>query len=252
MACRSKLTVCAVCVLVWIAGGCTSGSATTKPRAVPSGPDSPSKDKPPPVPSAAVPHFPWPPPAASAQVSLPDDFLRRPGSTPLIRDIDKQLVRAFDATGFVERSYFAVPDGFALVTRLEQFNEDGTSKKPPARWDVNMTALQEFSIGAYVKALFKATPGHYRILVFVVTPVHFHQSDAKVSQEEGMAWLPRGNNSLPGAIADHEYSPAHKCTVLIYEFEQPDVGEAAKYVKKSRLSGQDHLDKADLWRQLNP
>ena len=80
---------------------------------------------------ARSPSFPWPPPKASASSKVPDNFLRETETKQILHDIDRRLALALDKAGYFEKSYFSVPDGFALVTRLEQINADGTPKPEP-------------------------------------------------------------------------------------------------------------------------
>ncbi|MBV8774528.1 MAG: TonB family protein [Deltaproteobacteria bacterium] len=72
--------------------------------------------------------FPWPPPKASARVVLPGRLFQESNQQLPLRAIDLKLSTALESAGYLERSYFAVPDGFALVTRLEQIDIDGTPK----------------------------------------------------------------------------------------------------------------------------
>ena len=76
----------------------------------------------------------------------------------MLSDIDVALVEALDATGYYDKAYFSVPDGFALVTRLEQIEANGKSLQPPDRWSVQVKPLREFSLPAYLQALFSPPP----------------------------------------------------------------------------------------------
>jgi hypothetical protein len=181
---------------------------------------------------------------------LDDAFFRPDRGVALTNgQVEGKIRQALDAQGYVERSYYAVPEGFAIVTRLEQFEADGTSKQPPARWAASVGPLRKFSLGEYLAALFEATPGYYRVIVFIVTPIPFAQADAKVSQEQAARWLNSGANVLPRPVADCPYTPEHICTALIYEFQQPDRKERAKFVD-SGLPAREHLIKAKIWDRL--
>ncbi|QDV16945.1 hypothetical protein Pan153_15790 [Gimesia panareensis] len=191
--------------------------------------------------------FPWPPPKASAQYVIPETYFQDgSGKQVLVKDVDQKICDALTDQGYSERSYFAVPGGFALVTRLEQFDKDGKSKTPPDRWVTDMAPMREFSLGDYIRALFTASPGYYRVIVFIVTPVLFDQTDQKVEREEAMAWLRSGLNSLPDDVGAQEYSESHECTALIYEFKQPAKGTEAEINLPGQLSGLEHLTKAGL------
>jgi hypothetical protein len=165
-------------------------------------------------------------------------------------DVDQKLRAALERTGYFERTYLSVPDGFALVTRLEQINSDGTPKAGAARWAVDVDRLTTFSLQAYLKALFFAQPGYFRIIVFIVTPHPFAEATATVAREEAMDWLRQGLLALPDSIGGREYSDQFTCSALIYEFEKPNLGEQARSLMPSPVPGQVHLEKAGVWQAL--
>ena len=211
-----------------------------------------------------IPDFPWPPPRASATAEIPrHSFSSQPGDILRLRDAEEALQAALESCGYFEMSNFSVPDGFAMVTRLEQINSNGTSKEPPDRWAVEAQPLRwapprsflsqprsKFSLTKYLKALFNANPGSYRIIVFIVTRTPFNQTGKIVSRKDAMDWLWIGLNELPDSIGKLKYSKKYKCTALIYEFEQPNPGEPAELKIPSHLQGRTHLVKAKLWQAL--
>lgn len=198
-----------------------------------------------------IPEFPWPPPAASAQYVIPKGILPRPDEDlHYLGDVDSRLTDAINACGYSERYYYAVPEGFALVTRLEQINEDGTSKAPPERWAPDLEPLHTFSLKAYLKALFMANPGLFRVFVFVVTPLPFGHSGAGISKDEIDEWTKCGLNTLPPEIGHRPFTADCRCTVLVYEFEQSEPGAEATQNLPSSMDGRTHLYKALVWQEL--
>ena len=191
------------------------------------------------------------PPKASATDVLPRRFFEDPCGNPVyLADVEQKLVNAFDSCGYTEKQYYAVEGGFAMVTRLEQINLDGTPKDPPDRWAAEVQPLKKFSLIAYLRALFTAAVGHYRVIVFVVTSEPIKQQDVSLSREETMAWLTAGENVLPEHIGEIEYTEEHNCTALVYEFEQLDLDELAELKWPSLLQGREHLEKARLLGEL--
>jgi hypothetical protein len=90
-----------------------------------------------PEPAVAIPQFPWPPPRASASAVIPAAFLRPSGvESPTLGDIADEISKALDTGGYFERSFFGAPGGFAMVTRLERINRDGTPTDEAERWTV--------------------------------------------------------------------------------------------------------------------
>jgi hypothetical protein len=179
-------------------------------------------------PADSIPEFPWPPPEPSAQSQITREYLADSSAdTTYLRDVDAKLRAAFDACGYSEKSYYSVPAGFALATRLEQINKDGTPKQPPERWAAEVQPLRKFSLKEYLTALFFGNPGYYRVIVFIVSSQPFVGADVEVTRDEAVSWLSGGMNVLPKSIGEREFSGDHYCEALIYEFEQPDIGDSA-------------------------
>jgi hypothetical protein len=190
-----------------------------------------------------IPKFPWPPPAASATYVLPLRSYLGEGPRTL-KDADVLITKTLRTAGYVERSYYGVPEGFALVTRLEQINDNGTPKALPDRWSVEAPRLTTFSFSEYLSALFSAPHGYYRVIVFVITPVPFYQVDAQVTGAMAEAWLTHGLNGLPSSIAALPYTSDAACTALVYEFQRAQ-GQPSILVP-GRLDGLTHLRKSGI------
>ncbi|MGH8615998.1 MAG: hypothetical protein ACREYF_29300 [Gammaproteobacteria bacterium] len=198
-----------------------------------------------------IPEFPWPPPRASAFAKIPNELIAGGAKEPLLGDIASRLEQAFDAAGYAERSYHSVPNGFALVSRIEQIRADGTPKEEPGRWSVLSLRPKVVSLRDYIEALFKAPRGRYRVIVFIVTDLALTQEKKEPTRTEAMEWLSSGALSLPRAIAARAYSSAYYTTALIYEFERGADGEGAAFLKiPSELQGKRHLERAGIWSKL--
>ena len=152
-------------------------------------------------------------------------------------------------SGYFEKSYYVVPDGFALATRLEQISQDGVSKAPPARWSAGVPGVEHFSISDYLRALLTANPGYYRVVVFVVTDVPFTESGPPANMGDAQKWLTGGANVLPVSIASTPFGPNTVCTALIYEFTR-SAGKDPALLLPSPLDAHTHLVKSGLWNAL--
>lgn len=192
----------------------------------------------------------WPPPGASASVVIPLSDLMKPDTGSRLRLVARRLEAILDVGGYEERSYYAVPDGFALIARLEQIHADGTPKDPPDRWSLDVKPMKKFSLPAYFKALFTANPGHFRVIAFVVTSRPFSQQDARVSAQEARAWTQRGLNRLPDVIGDRPANERYTCTALVYEFEQQTADHRVVFKDPGQLTAKTHLLRAGLWQEL--
>ncbi len=201
-------------------------------------------------PSTTAPQFPWPPPAASAAEVVPARLLASSVRLERLGGVDTVLTAALEINGYNERSYFAVPQGFAMVTRLEQIAADGSPRPPPGRWSANPPRLADgFSLRSYLRSLFTADPGYYRVIAFIVTDVPFTQSEKSITTIEAEEWLRSGLNFLPEWIGTQIYTPQVVCTALIYEFErQPN--RDPNVLLPSRLDARTHLVRSGLWNAI--
>ena len=169
-----------------------------------------------------------------------------------LRDVDERISTALYLAGYYEGSYFGVPGGFAIVTRLEKMDENGYPDYPN-RWASSLAPIgfTNFSLSNYLKALFGAPEGHYRVFVFVVSSKPVIQSGTPVAQEKAQTWIVEGANRLPSQMENLPYTREHRTTVYIYEFIQNGVGGEATYNIPSDFTGRQHLDRAGLWENLN-
>jgi hypothetical protein len=191
-----------------------------------------------------VPEFPWPPPKASASVIIPRELLVHNAAHPTLDTVSQAIESAFQEAGYGEKSYYRVPGGFAMASQIEQINQDGSPKESYDRWSLEVPPLRKFSPSSYLNALFTARAGYYRVIVFIVTSKAFPQRDVKVTSEQSRLWVSSGLNKLPEEIGNEEYSSAHSCTALIYEFKKTE--KHADLLDPSQLPGKTHLNKAGL------
>jgi tetratricopeptide (TPR) repeat protein len=197
------------------------------------------------------PEFPWPPPRASAIIEIPDKLFRKfTHKVYSLSDINEILINSLNQCGYLEKSYFAIRDGFAIVTRLEQINSDGSPKEDPIRWTTDFKPIMEFSLKAYIAALLKGKIGYYRVIVFLITPHPISQTEETVTSADAMEWTSRGSNRPPITIVQKPYTPYHRCTALIYEFEKKDTYREAKIRLPGKIPARSHLENSNIWSAL--
>lgn len=196
-----------------------------------------------------IPQFDWPPPKASAEQSIPDKWLRTSPATRLA-DVADKFEKALRLAHYEQRSYYAVPRGFALATQLEQIKTDGTPMPGADRWKIGTPSVDNLSLASFIKALAKAPAGRYRAIVFVVTDAPWVQSSAAPSDEKIRGWAGGGAHALPAAIGSLPYGESYRTQALIYEFKKGKSGPA-KTLLPSSLSGETHLVKGGIWEPLS-
>ena len=190
--------------------------------------------------------FPWPPPIASNRVELPLK-VGGPGLSTA-GQLDQKILSALDRMGYVQRAHYAVPNGYALVTRVEQIEKDGTSELGPYRFSDQIPPPH--SLTSYLSGLFTSRPGYYRTIVFVATDTPFNDT-APPLREEDAGKLLDGAAILPADVAAQQLPPATKITALIYEYQKSSSdGTAPATAIQSTVAAKVHLERAGLWQLL--
>ena len=159
-------------------------------------------------------------------------------------DETNAIIAALERNGYVERSFYGTPaDGVALITRLERINNDGSPAAAAVRWPAGEYQADAINLAQFLRGLFFADPGRYRVIVFIIQNQPFTQATGKAfSGEQAEALLPSGANVLPAEVAERSVAESH-CTALIYEFAND--GTAMRKVQ-SHLTGKQHLEKSGL------
>ena len=197
-----------------------------------------------------IPEFPWPPPEPSAYAEVPKKYLLVRQCRTFLKDVAERLKNAFDRAGYTEKSWYSIPGGFALVSRLEQFRPDGASMDDQDRWSVRNVPSRIRSIRDYIDSLFSARPGLYRAIVFLITNNPFVKDNSEVTREQAMDWLRGGMNTIPPTISSLEFTDDYTCTALIYEFEQSTPDHVAFLKRPSKFTGLTHLEKCKILDSL--
>jgi hypothetical protein len=177
---------------------------------------------------------------------LPRAFLQK---NKTFGEVSAHLESALSASGYLERSYFSVPGGIAVVTRLERIHANGSPYSDPNRWVSGENYENPLSISEYLRRLFAADEGFYRVVVFIISSEAFSANDRSISPNEAKRWIPQGLNVLPSELAQEPISLRHNCTALIYEFRKAH-GKDPQPVVPSSLSGERHLAASGLYSLL--
>ena len=157
-----------------------------------------------------------------------------------VGEVAERLDRALDEAGYSERSYFAAPDGFVLVTRMEQLSSVDASPVPGrARWS-DEPYRPDFSLGWYLQTLLQGRVGFFRVVVFVITDRPVVATPDAPDRETATAWLGAGADRLTARIAALPWSQEHAVTALIYEFAV-DAGASPETLRPGRFSAARHI-----------
>lgn len=195
--------------------------------------------------SFKLPEFPWPPPPYSTRLKLERDLLVAGQATPSNGSVAARMEQALVANGYTQVSYYAVPNGFAMVTQIERIDPHAASAAEQ-RWStqIDPVSLIPFDLGAYLRALLGKNGDSFRVIVFSFTPTPFTTSGEPIPPAEAMAWVEKGATALPAALAAKPYGSATLCTALVYEFRISSLGTALQ--RPSEFDGAQHLRAAGI------
>ena len=175
----------------------------------------------------------------------PTHWLSTTGAAQLA-DVADRLERALNEAKYPRWSYSSVPNGFALVSQMEQIKSDGTPSPEPARWSTDLPWVANMTLLEFIKALANAQPGYYRVIVFIVTNQPWSRTGERPTGEEAERWLAKGFNWLPRSIGELTYGPDYRTTALVYEFKKVSRDTDATFLEPSPTSADDHLKKAGI------
>jgi hypothetical protein len=192
-----------------------------------------------PTASTSLPKLQWPPPKESASIKLPHRFLEGANS---LMDLSDRLSSVLSGAGYSEQSFYTVPadcgQGFALVTRMERYDETGAPLEDEVRFLPPDMADQRFDLTAFIKGLFVAPEGYFRFAIFVVTDEPFTTGSNEISARQAEVILDRGATGLSRNFKAAS-SEGFYIQVLIYEYRWNAEDEIAE--PTARLSAKVHL-----------
>jgi hypothetical protein len=194
-----------------------------------------------------MPNFPFPPPETSDDIEIPRSVFNNCHS---LRDVDRILSKALIKCNYNNRRYFSIPNGFVLMTQLEQIHSDASGTTARFRYDTSNVAKFEYGWNPieHLKLMFRADPSFYRCFAFMVTDSPTSFDGKKFTLSGVSAFRCHGINVLPNRIGNIRFSDSHSCYVLIYEYEKKQHTKIASLKEKN--SALTHLIRSGIWRAL--
>jgi len=196
--------------------------------------------------------FPWPPPSPSSMLVMARSLvLGTSRANQTLGQVDTRFGAALTQAGYVDKSYYEIPGGYAVVTRLERISDDG---RPDAtdRFPSSGAQSRGMSISQYFRALFSAPLGRYRVIVFVVTDKAFRPSASELTSIDAAQLLSKGFNRLPDGLASQAYGAERDCTAMVYEFETSVATPTGRRIGVNEaISAAVHLDRSRVLAALS-
>lgn len=192
--------------------------------------------------------FKFPPPPCCSPREIPKALFK---SSKKLGDIAYKLSASLENNGYLSRTYLSVPNGFALVTSMEQFNNsDYTSRADNNRFTDKPVGENFKGYLDYFMRLLFPQKANFRTFVFIVTSNIFNTQGENISKEEATAWCGRGTNTLPKSIINMPYTEGVMVTCLVYEFEVPQSNRKPEQKCPTVLT-QIHLERSGILSKLS-
>ena len=188
--------------------------------------------------------FPFPPPQCCSPLEIPRSTF---GNALKLGDVSSQLIAALNQQGYVYRSFMSVPNGFAIVTQMEQYNADYTHRTDENRWNNAPIGTSFSGYLDYFLRLVLPSKAYFRTFVFIVTTDAITQNKEVVGKDKARDWYSQGINRLPKTVAELPYTEGVEVTALVYEFVVPDSNRQPKQNCPS-VNTQLHLQKSGIFK----
>ncbi|MBQ0943480.1 hypothetical protein KAK07_09040 [Ideonella sp. 4Y16] len=201
--------------------------------------------------TGGLPPMDWPPPRPTSETEISRQALLVEGAPTTLGDVGRRLQGALDKLNYTN-AYLSVPNGFALVSRIERILEDGRPSPGPGRWSQDPPRNRELSFGAFVQSLFRAPVGRYRVIVFVVTDAPRNRQVPQTAETERRLQdlLDCGSTQLPVEVARLPFSARVRAQALIYEFDKRNANTPAEPATQAQLDARQHLTAAGILGEL--
>ena len=225
--------------------------APSPPPPAPSPPPPPVLASPaPPSPArSGIPVYPvWPPESPTWQFSLDRYIGSRDGLS--LSSAGSRLQAAFESAGYLEHSYYAVPGGFAIITRIEQMDSAGNRLRGSERYELPGQRARDSLTNILYSLFVNAPPGYYRYIVVVVSVRPFATRNTALDDDEALRRLRRGANRLSSAYRRVPFTDDYNVDALIYEFRWDGGDSPVRMLAPGRVSPQEHLTRTGLARAV--
>ena len=194
--------------------------------------------------------FPWPVPRPTTWKKLDPELFEKNGTIDTIGDLVNSINKALESAGYGDRSYYSVPGGLAIATRLEQIDDTGASKPPPDRFSLKYS-MQPFTPKEIIKQMILAPEGHWRSVVFIVTPKPLKISGEPLTEPQARELAREGTSKPDPSVVKKAYTKQIDVIALIYQFDKRRYEKIGHFVDNSPIDTNTHLAKSNILQGFN-
>ena len=204
-------------------------------------------------------------PGASTRMHLPNFFLH----ALKLGDVARNVSDALTNVGYTDQGWFVIRqssnsttqtapptdvNGFAVVTRLEQIDDNGKSTIGGTRWTLDVSSSNVGSFLDAVKLFLRGAPnGRYRVFLIWVSNSPVSQMRSSPPLDSWSNFLRDGTKSPWLDVMDAipvNWVSGGGCSAFVYEYERSAVTGDAQFVTSSTLTAEQHLKAAGIWDAL--
>lgn len=164
----------------------------------------------------------------------------------LFRDFDWGLSRRLRQAGYEGLGYYRFNGGFAIVTAMEKFEDDGRPSPLPYRWATGDEPRIVTGSGDFFRAFIFPPEGNYRVFVFILSDKSFRFFPDEASRDIAKNWNFLGVNTLPREWAQVVLSASSECTILLYQFRKDGKSKIPRLLHEGFLPITVHLKKSGI------
>lgn len=190
-----------------------------------------------------LPSFPWPPPAGYKDILVPFNLFK-PESVTTLGGIYNSITAALNSSdhNFEYGLFGGVPNGFALLARMEHVEEDGTPLPGKARW-TTMGSSNAGLLSLFDDIWFEK-PGYFRVIAFIVTD----DLNRTPNPNSVLLDVSGGSRLMPRDFGKTAIT-SQQIIALVYTLQRKDKGKFTVW-SNGISSAQVHLEKAGVWTRL--
>lgn len=140
--------------------------------------------------------------------------------------------------------YYIKYPGFAVSTDIERINKDGSPATENIRWNLKMSDDGKLTLYQMFKSIFFETESDFRIIACIVAPreIETDSSNKKASIQAMSGLLQNSYSTIPNDL-ESVILPDKTLTILVYHFNQSDIGEVPVLASSDKLVVPQHLQK---------
>jgi hypothetical protein len=179
---------------------------------------------------------------------------------------------ALSQAGYTDQGWFVVPSpwqattasvtgtppsmiGFAVVTRVEQIEDNGQTKTNGVRWALDLSVPAVGSFLDLVKLLLRGAPnGRFRVFLIEVSNDPVTQARLSPGADDWQDFLRQGAKAPFLRVMDPirvNYGSGGGWYVFVYEYQRSAIGGETQFVSSSKLTAEEHLRASGIWDALS-